>query len=1293
MSAASVVGRLNPNDRAYRSRLQATSEVPHLVDRRFTISKDGGGYPPDIARAYSAILRAREPQISDLLKLPSVIVVAEPGAGKSTVTRTAALSLLAMPEVLPVRVSLLECSGDRSVRHLVDAALDGIQPDASQQMYYLIDGIDEVPRELLNRTAGEISALRDEPQTAGMLATSRQAFYVANRDRLPAFHSVYHLLDFSDRDIERYVTSHGIEHSVFIAETKRLAFFEEIRNPFNLTHAVNMYRKSGRLPSTRADLLEFIVRSQLQTRPDVSGFRQQRALEQLAVAMEVYARNELTEEEAVLVIRQSIHGISAEDARRLLDTLYTTILKKVEGGLSFQLASYGEYLAAQSLATEPLERVKEIAFDQGGVPNPSWSNAISYLAEVNAEVRNHFCRWHPLWMMNVSPAALSPSQRDEIVRSTLRLLASERMFAFDHPRVRIHRLAGLLSDATKADLLQVIGSDVEVEKGNAIVMLGLAGNLDVVEQATELVLERQTSQQLRYSGLLALQNTHVAGTATRLLDSLDADDPLNLNVLDVIGTVATLDELPQVLPALLRASGMPSSAYYRFQEMRSREAALAILRYAESHLTELNFMRADMYFGPAFEVVWEYFDDEVAVLCASILNQIERGHIYVDQSGPLPKLLSGLARLQDIQKEELLRGFLVAVEDYVLLNGATFYPSAQVLSNLLTVGTVHWLVASGRTAIIPAIARWIDDDKTSLLAPFAGGIVEAQEAARNRHRLEELDRQEEAKSRIRFLQDAAIARTDVDGALGDFSSLTNEHWPVITTEYRTWLEEAVSARLVALDLSRRIVWDGNTVTYPAELPTILELVTYYDLCVADQLPMVQTLILGWEETIARYFERIPPLEEAWAAVLSLSQTPPSPSALDHVVRFLGKMSPRPDEIHASLLQIASANRDGDYTQVLAFSLVADVETVPWLEERVAQAENAGIRYAAETELIRRQHEPTLVAKLEAAIKHPASLGGDHYFPDRDKPEWLSKITAPFAWDKLRVLRERGFQLELYGVVSQCTEVLIAINRSEAIDVFKRQLNKAPASWRIRQRTLILEQEQMLAIDEARLSPFDRVLARLRYNTSSTRVKVWCEGINDEEVFRTLIERMSDVPIDVTIGNVHGWPGLQQEADPNVWLANCKEAFIVMDGDNGRNLRKAKKPLTDMARAEYARLKGFPITLVVLERYGIENYLSQHAVEAVVGRDLSAFFPIPPDVPIQNHFASAKKTFKWKIRSSVAKLLKLGVPPLPSFYPKGKNKEVAKYLQPEDIAGTDLYSALEDILESAKRLQADQTSTD
>src|SRR5215469_9157607 len=108
MHLATVPGNQpHRNQEAYRTRIATESAVSNLIDRRFTSSKDGGGYPPDLARAYSSSLRAREPMISDLLALPNVVVLAEPGGGKSVVTKTAMAALLSRADILPVRISLL----------------------------------------------------------------------------------------------------------------------------------------------------------------------------------------------------------------------------------------------------------------------------------------------------------------------------------------------------------------------------------------------------------------------------------------------------------------------------------------------------------------------------------------------------------------------------------------------------------------------------------------------------------------------------------------------------------------------------------------------------------------------------------------------------------------------------------------------------------------------------------------------------------------------------------------------------------------------------------------------------------------------------------------------------------------------------------------------------------------------------------------------------------------------------------------------------------------------------------
>ena len=135
MSTASGPHPPHPAETAYRARLLAECQISFLIDRRFTMSENSGGYPPDIVSAYSSALRAREPEIGDIIDMPNIIVLAEPGAGKSTVTRTAALVLLQRLDILPVRISLLECSRDRSVRHLIAVALNGIPIDADRKLY------------------------------------------------------------------------------------------------------------------------------------------------------------------------------------------------------------------------------------------------------------------------------------------------------------------------------------------------------------------------------------------------------------------------------------------------------------------------------------------------------------------------------------------------------------------------------------------------------------------------------------------------------------------------------------------------------------------------------------------------------------------------------------------------------------------------------------------------------------------------------------------------------------------------------------------------------------------------------------------------------------------------------------------------------------------------------------------------------------------------------------------------------------------------------------------------------
>jgi hypothetical protein len=112
------------------------------------------------------------------------------------------------------------------------------------------------------------------------------------------------------------------------------------------------------------------------------------------------------------------------------------------------------------------------------------------------------------------------------------------------------------------------------------------------------------------------------------------------------------------------------------------------------------------------------------------------------------------------------------------------------------------------------------------------------------------------------------------------------------------------------------------------------------------------------------------------------------------------------------------------------------------------------------------------------------------------------------------------------------------------------------------------------------------------------VKIWVEGKTDLPVYDKLLREAGQIALADNLDVVGGWPMLSSRP-PDRWLDGCREAVIIMDGDSGRRLNKRGKPYTTTAKNAFAAVRGLPITLHVLERYGIENYFTRDALEEAV----------------------------------------------------------------------------------------------
>ena len=243
---------------------------------------------------------------------------------------------------------------------------------------------------------------------------------------------------------------------------------------------------------------------------------------------------------------------------------------------------------------------------------------------------------------------------------------------------------------------------------------------------------------------------------------------------------------------------------------------------------------------------------------------------------------------------------------------------------------------------------------------------------------------------------------------------------------------------------------------------------------------------------------------------------------------------------------------------------------------------------------------------------------------------------------------------------------------------------APPHWKRSQQSIAIEQERLAKVESVHNSPFGSILAKLKGSTNLKRLKVVCEGQIDVQVFRELLSQVPDLP-EIDIDFVGGWPNLGAK-DAGYFQHGCHEAVVVMDGDLGRKLTKNKKPLTDMAKAQKKRLGALGAGLHVLERYGMENYFPQSALETVTSRDLSAYFPIPDHVAVNEYL---RETSDWKNRLKRFLVFRLRLPLKfsgPSLYNKQKGKEVAQQISLErDLKGSDLFSIINVIADKAKAL--------
>jgi len=1272
----------------YREHIGAETALGLYVSRRFTAATIEGGAEPDLGHQWRGILRDKEPRLKEILKHPRLVILGEPGAGKSLVARAAVQEVLRNGERVPVYAELKQYRGNLSA--LLELSTPRSTLDRSTVVdgkllarTYVFDGLDELPRELLEQFGKELDALLAYDKAAAGLLTARQAFYVTERKLLPKFPAVFHVLDFSDEDIREYLEKKHVTAEPFLAAARLVDAEEEIRNPFVLSVMLERYVQTGTLDKLRSDNLSYIIDRLIQSRPLVNQHRQRRALGMLAVAFETYCRNELTEAEALLVIKQAMR-ITDKGAREMLNELHASILRRTMNGFAFQLRSYGEYLAAEALEDEPVDRLRELAFLDYETPNESWVNAVSYLAEISPEVRKLFVAKYPFWMVNSSPAAFSNDEKAQVVRAIFKAAEHEDQYVYQHPRINLRRLGAFVVGSLEEELLAELVSPSDLNRGNALILLSLRSHPDVVPTALAILGDHGLATHLRRSAVVALTRAGSPEVVPKILALDDNGDPLHVEILDTAGALCGESQIAAVLPLLLAEGSILGSAFYHFSQFRSREALLQTLDFLATQPHELNSIRAEGYLKPIVRLLPRYWDDSVAEQCVRIIRAIDTLCIYPDRSG----IAFGLFR--EIRHADLHGVVAKRFLENSLAEGRTDGPRwhwvKEVIADLMTTETAQWLIDNGATPLIQEMSPYLSGEPRELLRPFSGGLIDAQEQNARNYATQNAERENARTQEIAMVQERLCLGNDIRQVLGDYHHLSESHWPELSTDRTVWLAAEISKFLVELDLEHSIVWRGGSLSMPAFLPVILKVIHRYEIKVDPDSPLIFA-ITSWDTNLVSDYYRRHGLSPAACALLeAMLNNPPSPRALDGIVGFVRDSGIWSQSIAAGLTK-SVLNSVEMHCQIDALHVLAQRDLGTQLLEEVAhKGSSEGLQEAAVRLLVERQHRATIERGLSRLLANDDELRqGEIGFPFSTSLGWISKITSEFAIPKLEKLRAKALALQLPRDVGLLTEALAKIDRERAAKIIKRQIPLAPLGWRRAQQSIAIDQYRAAKIEKAQKTPFEVILAKLKGATSIKRLKLWCEGPTDIPIFEALLSQVPDTP-EVLFDFVGGWPALLTK-DPNAFQHGCNEAVVVMDGDQGRHLSKEKKPLTQMAKDQVRRFAGLPVDLHILKRYGIENYFPQRCFETVVGQDLTRFFPIPDHVSPCDYLIYPGHSWREGIKRFLVSRLHLNLKLRGrSLYPKSSNAKVAQLLSLEkDMVGTDLSAIINLVAERARAL--------
>ncbi len=102
----------------------------------------------------------------------------------------------------------------------------------------------------------------------------------------------------------------------------------------------------------------------------------------------------------------------------------------------------------------------------------------------------------------------------------------------------------------------------------------------------------------------------------------------------------------------------------------------------------------------------------------------------------------------------------------------------------------------------------------------------------------------------------------------------------------------------------------------------------------------------------------------------------------------------------------------------------------------------------------------------------------------------------------------------------------------------------------------------------------------------------------------------------------------------------------------------------------------------------QDYFPKSAMEGVLGRDLTPFFPLAEDISVFDQMSEEFRPWIFRLKKVLARVFRLAAPSTKrSLYSKSRNRDVAERMSlAGDLDRTDLYEIIQHISSRALELQ-------